>query len=91
MKIKNCLVGVTVISALVVVGVTYAGPQVTVNFKNNTLGTVAYVSPRNSNEVTTHTNASPKPAAEVEAGALNSYTVRANGASPITFASVRYQ
>jgi hypothetical protein len=35
MKIKNCAVGVTVVSALVVVGVAQAGPEVQVVFKNN--------------------------------------------------------
>lgn len=78
------------ICALVMGEVVHAAPKVIVNFKNNTADDAMYVRGNSRNEVTTYLNASPKPG-KVVAGSSSSFTVSANGTSPITYASVRYQ
>lgn len=90
MKSKNIVNAVLLFSTLATVGVVSAGPQVTVNFKNETDENAVYVRGSSSNELTTYSNASPKPDA-VAAGASTSFSVRPNGASPISYATVRYQ
>ena len=79
-----------VFCALATIGVANAGPQVTVNFKNETNENATYVRGSSSNESTTYSNASPKPGA-VAAGTSTSFNVRPSGASPISYATVRYQ
>jgi hypothetical protein len=61
-----------------------------VNFKNNTADDAMYVRGNSRNDVATYLNASPKPG-KVVAGSSSSFTVSANGTSPITYATVRYQ
>ena len=90
MKSKNKVNAVLLFSTLVTVGTVSAGPQVTVNFKNETDENAVYVRGSSSNEQTTYSNASPKPDA-VAAGASTSFNVRPSGASPISYATVRYQ
>jgi hypothetical protein len=81
------LAGVVAVST---VSVAKAGPQVTVNFKNNSGEVALYVRGSSRNETTTYGNSSPSPRA-VDAGGQHSYVVRATGSSPITYATVKYQ
>jgi hypothetical protein len=76
--------------ALAMGELVYAAPKVVVNFKNNTADDALYVRDNSRNDVATYLNASPKPG-KVVAGGSSSFTVSANGTSPITYATVRYQ
>jgi hypothetical protein len=78
------------LSTLATAGVVSAAPKVTVNFQNNTAEDADYIRGGHSNELTTYLNALPKPN-KVVAGGFSSFTVGANGSSPITYATVRYQ
>jgi hypothetical protein len=78
------------ICALVMGEVVHAAPKVIVNFKNNTADDATYMRGNSRNDVATYLNASPKPG-KVVAGSSSSFTVSANGTSPITYATVRYQ
>lgn len=84
--IKCSMVAVAMLSS----GAALATPQVTVNFTNNTAEPVVYQPGSSRNETTTYSNASPKPSS-VLAGGSESYTVRATGGSPITYAMVTYR
>lgn len=79
-----------VFCALATIGVANAGPQVIVNFKNDTDEDALYARGSGRNEVATYLNAIPKPDKVVKGGS-SSFTVGANGSSPITYATVRYQ
>jgi len=86
-NIGKCLLATISMSTI---SVANAGPQVTVNFINKTRDAAAYINGGSRNETSTYANASPKPG-DVRSGGTDSYIVRPNGASPITYATVRYQ
>lgn len=84
--IKSAMSVVAMLSA----GSAIATPQVTVSFTNNTTEVATYQSGSSRNELTTYSNASPKPS-NVESGGTRSYIVSATGSSPITYAMVTYK
>ena len=66
-----------------------AGPPVTVTFKNLGTATAVYKMTTN-NEISTYSFASPKPAANVPAGSITTYTVTSTLSTDINYAYVRY-
>lgn len=68
----------------------YAGPPVTVTFKNNATAEATYTI-ITSNESSTYANASPKPATKVPAGTNNAYAVTSLISPDANYAVVRYR
>lgn len=87
-RMMSFKVGVLV-SGLVMGGGVYAGPKVTVVFKNQG-DEVAYNVRENNNENSTYLNSSPRPAGEVRASAMDQYVVQSNISPSTNWAYVRY-
>ncbi|WP_407310978.1 hypothetical protein [Pseudomonas sp. nanlin1] len=88
-RMMSFKVGVLV-SGLVMGGGVYAGPKVTVVFKNQ--GSESALNVReNSNENSTYLNSSPKPENEVFASCSNSYDVQSLISPNTNWAYVRYR
>ncbi len=87
-KMMSFKVGVLV-SGLVMGGGVYAGPTVTVVFKNQSSEPVLNVR-TNNNETSTYLNASPKPLEVVTPGAFNQYSVKSVISPNTNWAHVRY-
>lgn len=68
----------------------FAGPPVTVTFKNIGTATANYTI-ISSNEATTYVNASPKPATTVAAAGTNIYSVTSLISPDVNYANVRYK
>jgi hypothetical protein len=68
----------------------FAGPPVTVTFKNIGTTTANYTI-ISSNETSTYVNASPKPAATVAAAGTNVYSVTSLISPDVNYANVRYK
>ena len=67
-----------------------AGPPVTVTFKNQATANATYTI-ITSNETSTYTNASPKPATTVPASSNNVYVVTSPISPDVNYATVRYR
>lgn len=89
MKVSKALLVVLTIAAGALAGSALAGPRVTVTFKN-VGSTEATYSAVTNNEVSTHINATPKPAVVVNAGESNTYYVQSNVSPDVSYASLRY-
>lgn len=85
-KVKYVMATVALLGS----GMAAAAPQVTVSFTNNTAEVAIYQAGSSRNEITTYSNATPKPSS-VETGGSQSYIVSSVGASPITYATVTYK
>jgi hypothetical protein len=72
--------------------VAFAGPVVTVTFKNNNTTTNATYSKVTSNEISTYANASPKPSTTVsKLGGTDFYNVQSPLSPDVNYANVRYK
>lgn len=92
MNARKNLVATMAAAAFLAAGSAYAGPAVTVTFKNVGASTAAAAvySKVTANETSTYTNASPKPSTSVEAGNSDTYVVQNPISSDSNYASVRY-
>lgn len=86
---KNMLSVVAVAMAMGVAGAAYAGPPVTITFKNQGTQPATY-SVITGNEVSTNVNASPKPRASIQPQSADTYSVRSLINPDASVASVRY-
>jgi hypothetical protein len=68
----------------------FAGPPVTVTFKNQSTENATYTIVT-SNETATNSNASPKPAQTVASKMNNMYTVQSPLSPDVNYANVRYK
>ncbi|MEQ7919675.1 hypothetical protein ABQX22_10820 [Xanthomonas sp. WHRI 1810A] len=89
MKIKNCAVGITVVSALITVGVAQAGPEVQVVFKNNGASDAIYDVTGSS--AYSYSEAQPKPKGEVKAGESDNYKVTGSLSPDVTTVVFQYK
>lgn len=80
-----------VLASLFAASSAFAGPPVTVSFKNVGTTTAATYKIITANETSTYVNASPKPAATVAAGQTNTYVVTSLLSPDVNFANVRYR
>ncbi len=87
MKFLPMLVAAT---SLFAAGNAFAGPPVTVTFKNTGTATATYTI-ITSNEASTFVNASPKPATTVAPAGSNTYNVTSLISPDANFAIVRYK
>lgn len=87
---KKLLVSALAFAGITAASAAYAGPPVTVTFKNNATAEATYTI-ITSNESSTYANASPKPATKVPAGANNVYTVTSLISPDVNYANVRYR
>lgn len=90
MKSVKTIKYAVVLTGMLGAGAANAGAQVTVSFTNNTAEVATYQPGSSRNELTTYSNATPKPS-NVESGGSRSYIVGATGSSPITYAMVTYK
>lgn len=77
-------------ASMLVATSAFAGPPVTVTFKNIGTATANYTI-ISSNEATTYVNASPKPATTVAAAGTNVYSVTSLISPDVNYANVRYK
>ncbi|KWC13653.1 hypothetical protein WL48_07605 [Burkholderia ubonensis] len=89
MKIRKPLIALFAITALSVAGTAYAGPKVTVTFKNQGSAPATYKI-ISSNESSTYANAAPKPQTTISAGSNDIYTVQSLLSTDVNYAAVRY-
>lgn len=75
MKAKLCISSITCAIALMAAGGAFAGPAVSVTFKNNGTDAVTY-NAVGANGASTKINASPIPGDRVEAGAVDNFRVQ---------------
>ncbi|WKN22503.1 hypothetical protein [Azotobacter vinelandii] len=90
MKMRKPTLALLMATALSTAGVAYAGPKVTVTFKNQGTAAATY-STVTSNETSTYANATPKPATPVPAGANDVFTVQSLISPDTNYAVVRYK
>ncbi|AYZ61871.1 hypothetical protein EGY31_00475 [Burkholderia multivorans] len=89
MKIRKPLIALFAITALSVAGTAYAGPKVTVTFKNQGTDPAVYKI-ISTNESSTYANAAPKPEKNVLGGSTDTYTVQSLLSTDVNYAAVRY-
>jgi len=89
MKMRKPVAALLASVALSSAGIAYAGPPVTVIFKNRS-SDIATFSIGNSGERSTYANASPKPVDTVLPGETDTYSVRGPISPDVTVAHVRY-
>ncbi|KPA90994.1 hypothetical protein PF66_03072 [Pseudomonas asplenii] len=88
MKLSKSVFSVAALATLAA-GSAFAGPPVSVTFKN--LGTAdATYKIITSNEATTSVNAVPKPVTTVKAGGADTYVVQSNISPLANYANLRY-
>lgn len=87
---KKLLVTTLAFAGITAASAAYAGPPVTVTFKNNATTNATYTI-ITSNESSTYANASPKPSTTVQPGIPNVYTVTSLISPDVNYAHVRYR
>ena len=87
---KKLLVSTLAFAGITAASAAYAGPPVTVTFKNNATADATYTI-ITSNESSTYANASPKPLTTVKAGIPNTYQVTSLISPDVNYANVRYR
>jgi hypothetical protein len=90
MKLCNKLKWATCAGVIVASGMAWAGPEVSVTFKNNT-GDTAHYNAVGSNGIATQSNALPTPQATVAAAQTDSYRVRSSVSPDMGYAVVDYR
>jgi len=90
MKMRKPVAALLASVALSAAGIAYAGPPVTVIFKNRSSDT-ATLSIERSGEIFTYANASPKPVDTVLPGGTNTYLVQGPISPDVTVAHVSYK
>lgn len=88
---KKLLVSTLAFAGITAASAAYAGPPVTVTFKNNNTTADATYTIITSNESSTYANASPKPATTVSKLGSNSYAVTSLISPDVNYANVRYR
>jgi hypothetical protein len=90
MKAKLCVSGIACAIALSSAGGVFAGPAVSVTFKNNSTDAVTYHSV-GANGASTKINASPIPGDRVEAGGADNFRVQSRISRDANFATLQYE
>ncbi|SLM61316.1 MULTISPECIES: hypothetical protein [Dickeya] len=90
MLIKNSILGMAISTAMMFTAqAAYAGPAVSITFKNLSNETATY-KPITNNEISTDAIANPKPSTQVEAQTTSFYRVQNTLSPDVNAAVVRY-